>query len=488
MSSKLKRSIAMVLAVLVVGSTLTGAFAGSAVALTSASVTATDDGTGATTDHTVSASSDSDSGDIKEITIDYTETNVEDVTANDVNVTIAGTDQTVDSVNVTDSTTVTVTIGTAYTLDSTVAESVDVDLGNVTNPQNAADYNVTMEIADGTGSTIDTATATFTVTVGDVPSVDSTNSTVHDGATVTDYNGSDENTETVQVEAHTDNLEFELIDSNETVATFGSAHDSFTVVESATDTAAGTYEWTINQSELRSIDMGVNENTTLNAKVHNNDVSDAVNDFSFTVENGEEVSQVNIASQNDSGVELFEESGFLADRFDRFADSHATIETTRDVTSNTSSIFVSVSDSELADEFAASVSDDTEAGDRLGLLMASSVDDELVYVFYQEPGETIDGEAVDPAEDKYIVYDDSGDVDMLEVNLPSGEYADGDTVSMTLVGNDRPGASDLRNDLSYGFLQSFGLSWGLSFPLSMTGGFGSLAASFVVISRRRAAA
>jgi len=53
-------------------------------------VTADDDGTGATTTHTVSFSDDTDAGDIDELTIDYEATDVSDVTADDTTVTWAG--------------------------------------------------------------------------------------------------------------------------------------------------------------------------------------------------------------------------------------------------------------------------------------------------------------------------------------------------------------------------------------------------------------
>lgn len=453
--------IMMVLAVAIAGG------AGSAAALSSASITAADDGTGASTTHTLSASDDTDSGDIDEITIDYEATNVEGLEAADANVTWGGADQSVADVVVEDETTATVVLDSAYTLDGSASETVDVELAGVTNPHNAGNYSVDMTLRDTSNSTeLGPASTTLSISVGDTPSVTG-NSDLSENASVVDYNASDDQTETVEVEAHTDNLELTLADpadENVTYATFDSGHESFEVVSESTDSSPGTYQWTLNHSDLRTVDMSINEVADVEVHVANTAADTPDNEFAFSIENSDEISQLHVESEDDSVAELTEEDGLLG--IERFADSHATVDESRDMADNTSTVYVSMADSNITDEFDAAVGDDTEAGDALPLLMASSVDGELVYVYADEPGETLAGDEA-AADDLYAVY--HSDDGMMEINIPEDRYEDGDRADLALAGNDRPDAGDLRADLDFGVLNSISFAWGLSIPFAVVG-------------------
>lgn len=157
--------------------------------------------------------------------------------------------------------------------------------------------------------------------------------------------------------------------------------------------------------------------------------------------------------------------------------THATIDDSVEVTNETD-VQVHVADSDIQDQIDFST-ENTDDGDRVGLMMASTVDGDLVYVFDGEPGETILGDDVEDEGDAHmVVYDDD------HVTIYSGDdFEDDDEVSVGIVANDRPSVSDLRDDLEYGILQALGGAWGISMPF-----VGAVLAGGLVATRRRAAA
>ncbi|PCR88687.1 DUF2808 domain-containing protein [Natrinema ejinorense] len=450
MTPQLKRVATLFLTLALVTSVFAGAFAGSAAAITAPTVTATDDGTGATTDHTISTDYDNtDSPSLKEITLNYQAGNLSGLTASDATVSVAGTSQTVSAVSVSGETTVTVTLDSTVTLSDT--ETIEVTLSGVENPHNAGSYDVGVDLIDGTGTSFDSAPGTdaLTIVVGDTPSVTAT-SDLSEGTNVTGYNGSADMAETIEVEAYTDNLEADIMtaDGSRTLTTVNDV-TAVSAADSGTSTP-GTYQLEVNHSELRTLEMGVNEMTDLQVAVENLDAGAPANDFNATLENTDEVSQLHIAADDtraeieDNSISVFNRT--LWDRTD------AEIDDTRDVTGNTSTIYVSAENETFSDEVDAAIPDSAEAGDRLGLMMSSSVDEGLVYVFYDEPGDDVTGSEVDPVDDTYIVLNDN---EPHMINLADGTTQDGGTLDVSLVANDAPSPGDLRDDLDYGWVDSF---------------------------------
>lgn len=103
----------------------------------------------------------------------------------------------------------------------------------------------------------------------------------------------------------------------------------------------------------------------------------------------------------------------------------------------------------------------TDDGDRVGPMMATTLDGSLTYVYDAEPGETITGDDVEDEGNAYIVVHDD---DYYEV-VPADDFDADDEIDVDLVANDRPSMGDLQDDLEYGMLAAFAGAWGLSIPL-----------------------
>lgn len=134
-------------------------------------------------------------------------------------------------------------------------------------------------------------------------------------------------------------------------------------------------------------------------------------------------------------------------------------------------IFIEDEDLQDAIDLATTPTDD---GDRVGLLMATTVDGDIVYVFDGEPGEDIEGDDIETTGDAYIVIDSDD-----EATLHPSDTADEDELSVEFLANERPSYGDLR-DLGYGILQAIGGAQGLSVPF-----FGSLLAVLTARTARR---
>jgi len=405
---------------------LLGAFAAPAAAVSSVTVTATDSGTGATTTHTVSFSDDTDSGDIDELTIDYEATDVSDVSADNVTVTWGGTNQTVSGISVVDDTTLTVTLDSAYTLDSATSETVDVTVGGVENPHNAGDYSVDVSATDtAAGTTLGPATGTFTVTVGATPSVTSA-STLAQNATVT-YEADDSMGSVLELEANTDNLELEVRDGDTTVASFGSSSDAFTTVTAAGTDTAGTYEFNVTQDAYEGVELDYNDTAELTFAVENLDADAPVNTFTATLDNQADRSQMHIspaeiASPSVLDVTTQTDEPWLAEYRDVENETTYEVTSTRSISGENTTISIFASDDGVAEEIDAAT-EDAESGDIIHNL-ALSHDEGVTLISYDERADFVeDG-------DSYAVYDSSTD----QIEFTTGEaYADASEVEVTFA-------------------------------------------------------
>ena len=405
---------------------LLGAFVAPAAAVSSVTVTANDSGTGATTSHTVSFGDDTDSGDIDEITLNYTESDVSDVTADNVSVTWGGTNQTVSGVTVVDDTTLTVTLDTAYTLDSAASETVDVTVDGVENPHNAGDYSVGVELTDtAAGTTLGPTTGTYSVTVGETPSVTGT-SALNDSTTI-GYEADDSMTDVLELEANTANLELEVRDGDSTLATYDSSSDAFTEVTAAGTDTPGTYEFNVSQSAYEGAELDYNESTELTFAVENLDTDAPVNTFDVTLDNQADRSQMHISAAEIESPSVLDvttttDEPFLAEYRDVENETTYEVTSTRSINGSGSTISIFASDDGVAEEISAAT-EDAEAGDVIHNL-ALSHDEGVTLISYEERADFVeDG-------DSYAVYDPETE----QIEFTTGdEYADASEVEVTFA-------------------------------------------------------
>lgn len=396
------------IAVLVVAAAMTGP----AAAATAFTLTADNSDNAATTDHTVSIDSDTSSGDVKHVHVRYAESDVTGAEAADIELTAAGTAQTIDSVTVQNNgTTLNVTLATAYTLDSTVAETFEVNTTNSTveNPQDAGDYTVTMALVDGTGADITSLSGTFTVTQGPTPSVNETSSDFSSSAAVTNYT-SDNTSVVIQTEANSDAQELRLTDgAGTTYATFSNV----TTISSATSTAAGTYEFQLTEADFRSVPMAINENAPVHVEIVNtSDSSAPTNNFEGEIQNGDEVSQVAVTHDaiNDSGVGPDVEfdaadSGMFS--FLSFGGDDYAVSDTRDINGSATTVYVTFVDDEAATAFSEASTLRTDASEytdgQLHSGQSAHVAGEYVAVYQNQAGD------LHPDGSSYVVYNKDAD-------------------------------------------------------------------------------
>lgn len=405
---------------------LLGAFVAPAAAVSSVTVTATDDGTGATTTHTVSFSDDTDSGDIDELTIDYEATDVSDVSADEVSVTWGGTNQTVSNVEVVDDTTLTLTLDSAYTLDGSTSETADIELAGVENPHNAGDYSVDVTATDtAAGTDLGPATGTFSVTVGETPSVTS-NSTLAQSATVT-YEADDSMSSIVELEANTDNLELEVRDGGSTLATYDSSSDAFTEVTAAGDSSPGIYKFNVTQEAYEGAELDYNDTADVTFAVENLDADAPVNTFDVTLDNQADRSQMHISAAEIDSPDVLDvttttDEPFLADYRDVENETTYEVTSTRSISGENTTISIFASDDGVTEEIDAAT-EDAESGDIIHNL-ALSHDEGVTLISYDERADFVeDG-------DSYAVYDPATD----QIEFTTGEaYADADEVEVTFA-------------------------------------------------------
>lgn len=257
-----------------------------------------------------------------------------------------------------------------------------------------------------------------------------------------------------------------------------------TVIDGGADaTTPLEVEFQINHSDLEKLPGDAGANTTTNYTITELEAgasSDTNETFEvdYEFDNSHAVRHVHDEESQDDGT-YSEEDGW----FSFFgADSHATIEDDVGIDGDNTTVMVYSDDSNITGEFDTSL-EDADDGERVGMMMSSTLDDEIVYVFANEPGETITGDQV-TENDTYIVAHEGG---VYEVNL-GDDYEGESLVSMELVGNEKFDRADLRNDLDYTFAQSWGLT-GDFVPSDLSGslgtGAGATFAGFAVVAGRR---
>lgn len=315
---------------------------------------------------------------------------------------------------------------------------------------------------------------------------------------VADFNASDDETTTVEVETEQEfdaddlddadvtiddwetfelEIEYENVTHADTVVV-DDADDAISLAEDEGDSPAeATFE--IDHDELErlpgSSDEGTVTDVTITEAFEDADHEDADEDDMVEVET-EFLTEFEFAS--DHAVMFITETDDVEDE-ERFLRSDIfTAEASDDVTigDDDTTVDVYTDDDDLADgvDLATEATDD---GDRVGAMMASTLDGSLTYVYDGSPGETITGDDVEDEGNAHIVVHDD---DHYEI-VPGDDFDADDEIDADLVANDRPDMGDLRDDLDYGVLAALAGAWGLSIPFIG----GVLAGAFVVHRRRQ---
>ena len=311
---------------------------------------------------------------------------------------------------------------------------------------------------------------------------------------ITEFNASDDRNHTVTYETENtsgtlddyDELSLDVSHDNHTYLALDQT-DATVISGGGDSTTVLEVEFQVNHSELEKLPGDAGANTTTNytiteleADASNDTTTEFAVDYEF--DNTHAVRHVHDEESQSIGS-YSEEDGW----FGLSSDSHATIEDDVGIDGDNTTVMVYSDDSDVTGEFDSAL-EDADDGERVGMLMTSTLNDEVVYVFANEPGEKINGDNV-TANDTYIVANEGG---VYEVNL-GDEYQGEDTVSMSLVGNEKFDRNALQEDLDYSWSQAWGLNFGsLSFdwlPFSLSGGLGlSFASLGLVAGRRRAGA
>lgn len=278
-----------------------------------------------------------------------------------------------------------------------------------------------------------------------------------------------------------DHLEYDLASDDTdfdtdgtTVARLNITYDGeeyVSVSESIDDGTAASYTINVSQDELEKLPGDATESTAVNVTAWGEDSegneTTTADSFSADVTFNEFRSVRTVHTTNDSIVNNFEaaddDGGLFASLssfnvFSSTLDSSAELEDTVGVAGTTTDIQVYSEDSDLTDAFDAAA-EDANSGDRLGYLMTSTLDGQILRVYNEEPGAKYPGgDNVTETDDTYAVYDGNG---QLTVNLGEDRYdADTTEVDMTIVSGEDVGSSALQEDLDYSIFQAWGLSFG----------------------------
>ncbi len=306
-----------------------------------------------------------------------------------------------------------------------------------------------------------------------------------------------------------DTLELTVEYENNSLVTYTATADEITFDDTATGETPAEVTFTIEDSDLEKLPGDAGENTTADVTVteafEDADHVDADADGmveateAFTVDY-EFATTHAVRTVFDSDDEIVSEFEGLDDEEDGWSlsslnflssssDEIATIEDDIGINGSETDVHVYSESDNVTDVFDADL-EDAEDGDRVGYLMTSSLDNGIVYVFANEPGEKIGGDEV-TVDDTYIVANEGGEYD---VNL-GDNYNGEETASLSLTAGEKFDRSDLQDDLDYSGWQAYGLSldvWSLSditdmipFVGSMSVGGLGLAGLFAVSHRRR---
>ena len=399
------------------------AFTGGAAAIATLDVTPEDDGTGDTTTYTIDATiedtTESTEFSMIELShgndIDGDSIDTADITLDGAEVSVSEIESSSDSTEI--------TFESNQELDATQSD-LTVEVSDVENPDDAGEYDFTVTLGEGDGTTITEMTDAVAIAVGDTPSVTDT-SELANGSTVT-YEGNDDLADIVEVESNTDNLELRVYDDDAAIYT----SSDFETVADATDTEPGTYEFNLSQDAYSGAELDVNETSTVTVAVENLDGDDAVNMFDVELDNEGTTSQAHVSTNELMNPSVFDvesetvEPGFVQQTlFDAENVTTYEVSSERTIDGDNSVVSLSVSD----DDFAADIDDAADELDDGDIVngMALAHDEGVALVSLNEPADHTDTD-----EDTYGVYYADED----RVNLYLGdEYADANSVEVTLA-------------------------------------------------------
>lgn len=288
-----------------------------------------------------------------------------------------------------------------------------------------------------------------------------------DDDVVADWNASDEYTIDYTLDA--DDTDFDTDGTEEVYFNVsdedGVEHFSYSAEVDGTD---ADYEFELDQDELETVPGDADSDVTVEMMAwgedDDGDITTGPDEFDVTLEFQDEYAVIYVEEADD----VEDEERFLrADIFQ--AESSADV----GIAGDNTTVNVYTEDDDLADAVDLAT-EPTSDGDRVGLMMGSTLDGSLVYVFDGSAGETITGDDVENEDVSYVVIEDD---DHYVIEL-GDDYDGEDEVDVDVLANDRPAFGDLRDDLDFGVLQAIGGAFGLSIPF--------LAAALgVAISRRR---
>ncbi|WP_247005178.1 hypothetical protein [Halosolutus gelatinilyticus] len=246
-------------------------------------------------------------------------------------------------------------------------------------------------------------------------------------------------------------------------------HD-YAEISAAVDDGTATSQ-TVNMShdKLKKLPGDAGKVTTVNVTTWgenaSGDTTTAATEFSVDITFADDHAVRTIHSSNNSIVENIElsdddDDGWVASLSSlnplSSSDELVTIEDDVGIAGSQTDIKVYSEDSDVT-EVIDNQLEDSEDGDRVGMFMTSEVGDGIVYVFANEPGETITGDEVDEDKDTYIVAHEGGQMD---VNLGSDDFDDTDeTASLSLTAGEKFDRKALQDDLGYSWRQAYGLSF-----------------------------
>lgn len=457
----------ILLAALMVCSVFAGsiAFAGTAAAtINTASVDADPAVAGASANHHIEFEVGS-SNSLKEITLNYDQTDVQSVGSGNVEVMYGGESLGISDASGDGTSTLVITLQQSVSVSSGETITINSTGEAFVNPDATGDYSVNVSASDGT-TEWGTATATLTIgSVGDEPAVTG-GSELGSGATQT-YNDST-NSHLVYQSASM-NSDVTVMQGNRTLAEYTPTYESV-------DNGTYTYNVSIPDdfSDYDGLDVGANETAELTYKIDGNtsNESSTVKTGTFTVHNGEERA---FAAAGAGTVTTAESSGFsvpsLSDLnpFGNNSDTESTEEvrparasTTTNLTDNTSTIVFSGTETDLGDALAETTSDASE-GSLVWSAPLATGDSDYMPVFY-ESASSDDHAWLDTDNDTYAVINADGS----GYTVHNADQFGAGQVELTATGMDNLGmltAAGMLQDHGASRLTAYQTAFGASDPL-----------------------
>lgn len=266
-------------------------------------------------------------------------------------------------------------------------------------------------------------------------------------------------------------LSLEVSHDNTTYATYSMA-DAEVISGGSDGTTVLEVEYTIEHSDLEQLPGDAGEITTADVTITETEAgtdTDETTEFSVdyefddthavrTVHDSNSTNSIaSLSDADDGGMFSF---GFMSSSLDTTSE----IEDTVGVNGTQTDVHVYSEDSDLTSNLDDSV-EDADAGDRVGLLMTSTLDDQIIRVYNEEPGAKFPGsdENVTETEDTYAVYHGNGH---MTINLGEDRYDSSTSeVSMNIVSGEDVENDALTSDLDYTWRQANGLTFGNIFSL-----------------------